>query len=1150
MPTGFLHAMRRARTALLAPLVAALLLLGLPATSAHAALGAPTGLTPNAVSVNGIPVLQWNRVAGAKSYSVEVSTSDAFDSTVWKVSTTNRRAVPTRQLGSGTVYWRVRATSGTDAGDWSTASFDRDELAGPTLLSPAPGTVLSQPTEPALVSWTPVDGAVNYILEVSTDEGFVDTSVTKSYETQNTSGVVPDPQVAQPYYWRVRAELDNGIVTQWSEVRDYQIGGLAKPVLVAPEDSVFTDVEDVVLEWEPVLGAKTYNLQVSTDQNFSDLTLNVNATGIMGTRYSPAITLANDQYYWRVQPVDSSGNKLDWSSVDTWTFRRHWPDQPALEYPEDDAVVGDPFFFQWTPVHLASEYVVQVDSTPDFDNPAQCTTTSTTLVDGCVPGALGNYYWRVIAIDTPGLTPDRKDLVTDSIAAEVRHFTYFPDIPQQLTPADGEAVEVPTLTWAPVSGADQYRVTVAPVADGLGGGTWTTTGTSYTPRTKLTAGKVYRWQVQTISASGKVGAGLLPSAQPTFATAEQTTTNTDSPEPLGSPEPSSRFPTLNWSPVTDATGYKVMVRAVGALGWVPLADKFAYAAGEDDTATWLAPGDYEWMVEAYQGSVLLSSSSSTSTYTILPLASITGQHVAMTGLASQDSAASCDIALPERCTDLRHTPVLAWTADPNAGSYKVWLARDEQMTNVISGYPVRVTGSMYTPLNLLPDSQAGSAYYWFVQPCKTSGKCLPIAHADHAFNKLSKPVETISPVQDDVQANDITFEWRDYLETNQDDTAFPVSDPTGVHTVSPRTEAKQYRVQVSTSANFQTLIETSNVLVDQTTYTATTTTYPEGPLYWRVQALDGSGNFLAFSAPVKFFKSSPKVTLLEPLNGQEVTGSIAFRWEPLPFAASYDVEIFRNADTTGSQANLAFHGNSKQVAGTTEFPMPVATSAYTWRVRPVDAKGRPGPWTDLADPAARFMVVGTPPAQLEPGPDVYVRANDGLFTWERVAGATSYRFERRKVGTTTSTESVVTPAQGWAPTSTITDGTWQWRVSSRDAAGKTMGSSPWRTFLVDGTRPTVTSYNPKVTAKRTANFVVKFSEPVTSVNNSTFKLMAGGTTSVLLSTVTLDATGTKAKLNPSADLVPGKKYTLKLTRGIRDGNGNRLATLVWKVTAK
>ena len=231
--------------------------------------------------------------------------------------------------------------------------------------------------------------------------------------------------------------------------------------------------------------------------------------------------------------------------------------------------------------------------------------------------------------------------------------------------------------------------------------------------------------------------------------------------------------------------------------------------------------------------------------------------------------------------------------------------------------------------------------------------------------------------------------------------------------------------------------------------------------------------------------------------------------------------------------------------------MSVADTAYTWRVRPVDVKGNKGPWTDLAAPGAKFFVVGDTPVLSDPGIDVNVSATDALFSWQPVAGATSYKFERQLVGNGKPAETVTTPALAYAPRATISDGAWEWRVSALDAAGKVTGSSSWRPFLVDGTAPSVASWRPQGTVKRGTNFVVTFSEPVTSVNNTTFRLRLKGSTTNLLATVTLSANGRKATLNPTANLKSKKAYVLSLTRGITDVAGNPLTkTFSWKVVAK
>ena len=317
----------------------------------------------------------------------------------------------------------------------------------------------------------------------------------------------------------------------------------------------------------------------------------------------------------------------------------------------------------------------------------------------------------------------------------------------------------------------------------------------------------------------------------------------------------------------------------------------------------------------------------------------------------------------QQCQGLRSTPVLTWDPNPNAGGYVVWLSRDQQMTNVIDKFTT--DQNLFIPPRALIDSQAGSAFYWWVQPCKRTGSCSGARYADHAFNKLSKPVQLVSPASAARVANDVTFTWRDYLATNQDETT-PGSH-SGVASVEPDVEAMQYRVQVDDDPNFQSPLDTA--VVDQTTYTAYGNTYPEGPLYWRVQAIDGTGNNLTWSDPSTFEKRSPAVKLSSPVGNATTSGSAPLRWESLPYAASYDIEVYKNADTIGQGPNLVASGNSRQVAATFTNPLPVADTAYTWRVRPRDAANRPGSWTDLADAAARFRVVGAAPNLTAPQPD-------------------------------------------------------------------------------------------------------------------------------------------------------------------------------------
>jgi large repetitive protein len=1024
----------------------------LAAAPASAAPAAPNGLSPASTSVSGIPVLSWERVPTATSYDVQISASASFSPLIESVSkTVNSQYVPTNQLPMGEVWWRVRSVDTSGTSEWATARLTRSALSGPNLLGPADGAQLNQPDQPTSLSWTPVTGATDYVLEISTDENFIDPTRVTTHTTKTTSFVVPSPQLATTYFWRVRATLRAGVFSDWSNIRRYLVRGLPNSSRVAPAPKAgesaesFPTVDDAVLDWTPVAGAKTYDLQISTDINFNTLDHAVN--GVTGTSYARPQTLNNDQYYWRVRPVDVNNNKPAWESVPTWRFRRAWPEQPKPEYPANGATVGDPFHYQWTPAKLASSYTIELSTNATFSSNVQrCTTVHTTYTPtagDCRPAALGTYYWRVIATDqfTASTGP-----VTDAIAAQVESFTYAPATIVPISPAHGATVQVPTLRWQPLAGAAKYRVTITPTSSGSTV-TETTAATSFTPRNLLTVGSSYRWQVQPVSEDGRLGASLLTGSQPVFTVAAQPPAEAAAPNataPLAGTF--QRFPTLTWTAVRDATLYRIWIRKSTPndwTGWTRLAATFRYPAGEDEGMSYLAPGTYEWRVEAWNGSVYLSESDRTGKFSIVMPDAVTGHRAALTAEALGSSQTSCAASLPNECQNLRQTPVLRWNPNPNVGSYKLYLSRDREMTNLVSGFPQVVNNTEWAPTYALADAQAGSGFFWYVAPCIAGDNCAALEYADHAFNKLSNPVELASPSDQSSLGDDITLSWSDYLTTNTTASAVNTAVPTPA-----RIEARRYRVQVSTDPNFQTGF-LDDVQVDQTSFTSFANTYPEGPIYWRVQAIDGSNNPLTWSDSRQFTKQSPVPELVSPVTRhnepyKRVSGNEQLTWTPLNFAASYDVEIYKNDDT--NPVNRVVSRNSKQITLSLETPLPVSDQPYLWRVRRVDAKDRKGDWSEWG----AFLVVGAPPVLSSPAADTRVPPSDALFIWEAATGATpsTYRFERAAQGSSTIAETITTPARAYAPTKTIPQGDWRWRVTALDAAGNALGTSAWRGFTV------------------------------------------------------------------------------------------------------
>lgn len=1071
---------RTRRTAALATaltlVVAALGLLGTtgPAAGSAASPVAPTGLTAD----GGVPRLAWDRVPGASGYEVEVSTSPSFSPRTWSRSTTvNAQVVPEVALPAGELSWRVRAKQGSTLGDWATGTVTVGEPDVPSLLGPEDGARISQPDAPPLLRWSPVAGADGYVLEVGDDPEFTDPTRSTVLRPRGTSWVLASAQLpGKPAYWRVRAELGAGVLGGWSRVGSYDVDGLPPAVLDSPVDDAAVPVEDVVLDWAPVAGATRYDVRLSADQNFNS---GVTSARTVATRWSPATTVVNEQYFWQVRPIDALGTETPWSDVPTWKFRRHWPRQPRPVHPADGQEVGDPLFLQWEPVRLASSYRVLISTRDDFPDvrglTVSCATAATTLVVDpvrCALPTLGGerFFWKVQAVDAP----QTATLVTDVISAPVRSFVYRPERATPTAPADGASVEVPTMRWAPAPrpqdttgphGAQEYEVTWTSTVDGTTRSA-TTTGTSYTPTTRLVPGVRYRWDVRTVSAAGRTGTGTAPERQWTFTVAEPAVSPAGPlPEPLEPVvAPSDRFPTLRWSPVEGADHYRLRLRDAGEQTYRVMDTRYGYPAGEQTGLDELVTGTRFWSVEAWSRSALIAVGPE-SRFTITPSAAVRGHRAGLTGVATGDPATTCDMGLPDTCQDLDGTPVVRWDPVPGASAYRVQVTLDRERTSLLPS-PLHAEFWTTTPMwahdRLLPDQQAGSAYFVSVRPCKALDlrTCAATSHADHAFNKRSNAVELVAPADGAAVFDDVTLDWRDYLETNQDPAR--ATDVTGVHA---DVEARGYEVEVSTDATFtDPRARVVAATVDQTTFTAPGTTLPEGDSFWRVRAVDGSGNGLVWSTGRRIVKRSPAPEPLTPAPDDSVDGGQSLRWGSLPFAADYRVQVLR----TGTSAPVA-QGVVAQTAFTPATPL-AAGDGYTWRVQRVDASGRDGEWSA----AVPFSVRAAAPRLQAPAAEEDVAPSGSLFTWGDEPGAARYRFERRVAGAAAASETASTKATGWAPVTAIAAGRHEWRVVAVDAAGKDLGASAWRGFAV---RSAPTAAAPAITGTWRVGTSLRAAEP-------------------------------------------------------------------------
>lgn len=303
-------------------------------------------------------VFSWEPVDFATNYEIQVAYANeenSFDNkflakTLLGIKGTE---VKLKDLQYETNYiWRVRAYNPKSTGKWSTVFSFRTKIAPaekPILVAPANEAtkVEIKPT----FSWKAAKYATNYELVVATDPSFesviikknlekltrMDTTVTKvmkydttwvddtqqeiekidSTETDVTTikEVLVDTltfesielQNFQTHYWKVAAinvEKDYNWSDTW-KFRTTAIKFDKAPNLIAPADKSTNVDMDVKFEWQRLLAAERYHIQVSRTADFEKIEMeDQNVT------FNIRSVHMNDfgtEYFWRVRAINEVG---------------------------------------------------------------------------------------------------------------------------------------------------------------------------------------------------------------------------------------------------------------------------------------------------------------------------------------------------------------------------------------------------------------------------------------------------------------------------------------------------------------------------------------------------------------------------------------------------------------------------------------------------------------------------------------------------------------------------------------------------------------------------------------------------------------------------------------------------------------------------
>ena len=320
----------------------------------------------------------------------------------------------------------------------------------------------------------------------------------------------------------------------------------SNPILYKPVNGATEVALSTQLIWKAIKNAKSYTLQVSTNNSFSDFF--IKQSEIKNTKKKISGLNENAIYYWRVRSKNDFGNSK-WSKI--FSFKTITPLQaPTLLIPSNSAQdISITATLSWNALSNAVSYTLQVSASNSFSsfifnqsglkNPNQ-------QIHGL--NFFSTYYWRVRATNNYG-TSDWSDVWTFSTTG------IAPKTPILLAP-NKAAKNIPhsiTLSWKESNCASSYTLQVSE-NDSFSSFIYNQSGltTTSSSLSGLDNTKTYYWRINAVSNYGTSD----------WSDTWSFTTLLSEPVlsfPIDGALDVSPSPMLAWEPIAEATGYTLQV---------------------------------------------------------------------------------------------------------------------------------------------------------------------------------------------------------------------------------------------------------------------------------------------------------------------------------------------------------------------------------------------------------------------------------------------------------------------------------------------------------------------------------------------------------------------------------------------------------------
>ena len=261
--------------------------------------------------------LSWDLLDNSSSYQVQVALDTVFTNNIVDVAVNGDVNNYEVFLEADHQYfWRVNSDV---AADWSDPFNFRTNTK---VFLKAPVDEAENVPVVTQLKWRDYKEATGYEIMVSTDENFADV-VCDSLIAENEDGTVDtvyicpeDFESNQQYFWKVKS--DNG---EWSDVWNFttlQATGQVTTDEPENEDANVSQLPHFV--WGSVFGTQYYRIQLSDDENFSNLIVNEAVTGRTYNLPDEKQLPYAHSYYWRVR-----SDRSMWSDTQSFIVRKGIP---------------------------------------------------------------------------------------------------------------------------------------------------------------------------------------------------------------------------------------------------------------------------------------------------------------------------------------------------------------------------------------------------------------------------------------------------------------------------------------------------------------------------------------------------------------------------------------------------------------------------------------------------------------------------------------------------------------------------------------------------------------------------------------------------------------------------------------------------------